>query len=213
MDLSAVISEWMAFAGVMALGQFSPGPDMLLLTRTALAKGWKAGCATALGIALGLGIHSAIALFGLAALLMQGGIVSIGLTSAAVLYLLWLGWQLFREAWSNPDLRMGNPEYRSEESFWKSWRRGFLCNLLNPKVAVFLAGVVMPFLGTASGSSWALVLWLTIVFEGMILWCLWACLLQMKGVKAAYKRLSRWVDALFGAILWILAAFLISSLI
>ena len=29
--------ELALFAGVMALGQFSPGPDMILLTRTALA--------------------------------------------------------------------------------------------------------------------------------------------------------------------------------
>ena len=29
--------EFAAFAGVTAVGQFSPGPDLLLVTRTALA--------------------------------------------------------------------------------------------------------------------------------------------------------------------------------
>jgi threonine/homoserine/homoserine lactone efflux protein len=32
-------AELLMFAGVMVLGQFSPGPDMLLLTRTELRKG------------------------------------------------------------------------------------------------------------------------------------------------------------------------------
>lgn len=207
-----MITEWLAFAGVMALGQFSPGPDMLLLTRTALSKGWKAGCATAIGIALGLGIHSAIALFGVAALLMQGGWFATVLSVLAALYLLWLGWQLFREAWSGVGLKVGEEKDAVQESFWISWRRGFLCNLLNPKVAVFLAGVVMPFLQRADGSHWAMVLWLTIVLEGVLLWCLWACVLQLKGVKAGYKKASRAIDGLFGAMLWFLAGVLIYSL-
>ena len=58
--------ELAAFAGLMALGQFSPGPDMILLTRTALAEGAKAGAIMALGIASGLLVHASIAVAGLA---------------------------------------------------------------------------------------------------------------------------------------------------
>ncbi len=50
--------ELLAFAGVMALGQFSPGPDMILLTRTALRSGARAGVEMALGIACGLAVHA-----------------------------------------------------------------------------------------------------------------------------------------------------------
>ena len=67
------LGEWLAFAGVMALGQFSPGPDILLLTRTALVHGRKAGCWTAVGIACGLACHAAVAVLGVAALLARGG--------------------------------------------------------------------------------------------------------------------------------------------
>ncbi len=45
-------AELLAFAGVMALGQFSPGPDMVLLTRTSLKCGAKVGSDGAFGIAL-----------------------------------------------------------------------------------------------------------------------------------------------------------------
>ena len=63
--------ELALFAGVMALGQFSPGPDMILLTRTALAEGAKAGAWMALGIATGLTVHTSIAVAGLAVAFQQ----------------------------------------------------------------------------------------------------------------------------------------------
>ncbi len=45
--MSAAV-DLLAFARVMALGQFSPGPDMILLTRTALKSGAWAGVEMAL---------------------------------------------------------------------------------------------------------------------------------------------------------------------
>ena len=75
--------ELLAFAGVMAVGQFSPGPDMLLLTRTSLAQGRAAGWWTTVGITVGLCVHAAIAIFGMAYLLSRGGWLAIGLRWAA----------------------------------------------------------------------------------------------------------------------------------
>ena len=49
--------EWWTFVMIMALGQFSPGPDMVLLTRTALSRGCAAGWAVAGGVATGLLLH------------------------------------------------------------------------------------------------------------------------------------------------------------
>ncbi len=91
--------EWLVFAGVMALGQFSPGPDMVLLTRTALASGRTAGCWTAVGIACGLAMHAAIAVTGISALYSRGGGLMIVMKYAAALYLTWLAYQLIRSGW------------------------------------------------------------------------------------------------------------------
>jgi len=49
-----MIVELLAFALVVLIGQFSPGPDMLLLTRTALEEGRKSGLFMVLGIVTGL---------------------------------------------------------------------------------------------------------------------------------------------------------------
>lgn len=205
----AWIPEWLAFAGVMALGQFSPGPDMVLLTRTALAAGRKAGCWTALGIATGLALHAALAVAGVALVLARDGWISNTMKWIAAAYLAWLAFQLIRSGLKRNGLKLGSDPAMGGSSY-ACWKRGLLCNLLNPKVAVFLAAVTAPFLapGRAPG-HWPLVLWLTIVIEGLVLWCAWVSLLQAPPVRRSYMRAAHWPDLAFGMALLVLAVLLV----
>ena len=199
----------MVFVGIMAVGQFSPGPDMVLLTRTSLAEGRKAGCWTAIGIASGLGLHATIAVAGVASLLAQGGLVEMVIRCLAAVYLTWLAFLLIRSAMRASEVDFAPVKQISTGSRLGYWKRGFLCNLLNPKVAVFLAGVTAPFLVNHSGWKWPLVLWCTIVFEGALLWCLWVCLLQQPTVKKTYQRKAKWFDLVFGVVLFLIAVILV----
>ena len=201
--------EWLVFAGVMALGQFSPGPDMVLLTRTALASGRRAGCWTAVGIACGLAMHAAIAVTGISALYSRGGGLVIVMKYAAALYLTWLAYQLIRSGLRSSPISVEKCS-REGESAFLSWKRGFFCNLLNPKVDMFLAGVTAPFLAIQkSPDDWSLILWATIVFEGVILWCVWVFVLQVPVIRERYLRVAHWFDLAFGVMLLGLAVMLI----
>lgn len=201
--------EWLVFVAIMAVGQFSPGPDMLLLTRTSLAQGRSAGCWTALGIACGLALHALIAVAGVASLMAQGGWLEMVMRWLAAAYLLWLAYQLISSALQAGALKVTEFKDVPETSAFSSWKRGLLCNLLNPKVAVFLAGVTAPFLLHQGGWEWPLILWATIVLEGALLWCLWVCLLQHRSIKKTYQRMARWFDLVFGVALLAIAAVLI----
>ena len=201
--------EWLAFAGVMALGQFSPGPDMVLLTRTALAHGKKAGCWTAVGIACSLACHAAVAVMGVAALLTRGGGLAMAMKWAAAMYLAWLAYQLIRSGLKSAKLSVESRQGESDGIF-ASWKRGLLCNLLNPKVAVFLAGVTAPFLVIDSApGNWPMILWLTIVLEGVVLWCLWVFVLQAPVIRERYLRAAHWFDLAFGVVLLVLAVLVV----
>ncbi|MBT8045451.1 MAG: LysE family translocator [Verrucomicrobiae bacterium] len=202
-------NEWLIFVGVMALGQFSPGPDMLLLTRTALASGRKSGCWTAIGIAFGLALHAIIAVTGVAAVLSQGGLLLIALKWVAAAYLTYLAVQLIRSGLKQGRLNVSRGS-GIDASAVASWKRGLFCNLLNPKVAVFLAGVTAPFLLIKDAPpAWPVMLWVTIVFEGMILWCLWVFVLQARAFRESYLKAAHWFDLAFGIALLGVAAFLV----
>ena len=196
------IGEWMVFAAIMALGQFSPGPDMVLITRTALAAGWRSGCWTAVGIACGLACHAAVAVTGVSTVLSKGGGFVVALKWAAAIYLSWLAFQLIRSGLQSRRLNVTGQEMPAEQGDAVHWRRGLLCNLLNPKVAVFLAGVTAPFLSLqTSPAGWPVILWVTIVLEGVILWCLWVFLLQAAAVRTGYLKMAHWLDLAFGVVL------------
>jgi threonine efflux protein len=204
------IHHWLVFVGVMALGQFSPGPDMLLLTRTALASGKKAGCATAIGIACGLGLHALVAVTGVAVLLGRGGWLMKAMLLLAAGYLVYLAVLLIRSGLRASMWKIDNNGLGG--SFWLCWKRGLFCNLLNPKVAVFLAGVTAPFLSIKHPpNAWPLILWLTIVLEGLLLWCFWSAALQWPPIKMRYLKAAHWFDLAFGVALLGLAVFLLWS--
>lgn len=204
------IEQWLLFIGIMLLGQFSPGPDMVLLTRTALAAGRKAGCWTAVGIACGLSIHAGVAVTGVATLLAKGGWLEQGVKWLAAGYFVWLGVQLIRSGVRRGELRVGGAAQVLDGGSWASWRRGLLCNLLNPKVMVFLVGVTAPFLAINEAPwFWPGLLWGTILLEGLVLWCLWVVVLQWGQIKMRYLKAAHWFDFAFGVALLVVAGVLV----
>lgn len=198
----------MAFAGIMALGQFSPGPDMILLTRTALKSGVRAGVEMALGIACGLTVHAAIAVGGWALAFERLPVLWHLLRWLAAGYLLWLAYRMFSEIIIT---RYGSTlrETEAGASTRRPFMRGLLCNLLNPKVAIFLAAVCAPFLRGGRPEWWPFAIWGIVVGEAFVLWSLWAWLLQWKPLSSRYERAERWIDGAFAIALFALAVRLI----
>jgi threonine/homoserine/homoserine lactone efflux protein len=200
--------DLLAFAGVMALGQFSPGPDMMLLTRTALKTGARAGVEMAMGIACGLAVHATLAVAGLSLAFEQVPALREFMRWAAAGYLLWLGYRMLSGifvTWYSGWMT----ESTSEVSASRPFLRGLFCNLLNPKAAFFLAAVTAPFLRGERPYWWPFAIWGILVGQGFLLWSLWAWLLQWRPLRQAYERAELWIDGAFGVALIALAIRLI----
>ncbi|MEI6674244.1 MAG: LysE family transporter [Verrucomicrobiota bacterium] len=204
--------ELAVFGGVIVLGQFSPGPDMLLLTRTALAQGGRAGAWTATGIACGLVVHAAVAMSGASLLLAGASLLARCLRAAAAVYLGWIALQLLRAACRPGHGLESGPVVIRTGAAGIFWRRGFFCNVFNPKVALFLAAVAAPFLTSGHSRWWPLLLAAVIVGEGLVLWIAWAWALQWPPLRRGYRSASRWIDAFFGCALAALVARLLGGL-
>ncbi|GAA5118790.1 LysE family translocator [Luteolibacter yonseiensis] len=189
--------ELLAFAGVMALGQFSPGPDMILLTRTALKLGARAGVEMALGIACGLTFHSVIAVAGVALALERSAVLRVALHWLAAAYLAWLAIGIGREIFRKEE----SQETVVADTSRGPFVRGLLCNLLNPKAAIFLAAVSAPFLKGARPDWWPVTICGIVVVQGCVLWSLWAVLLQWGPLRIAYGKSVKWIDGAFAVVL------------
>lgn len=133
-----------AFCIAAGLLTIAPGLDTALVLRTAAAEGPKDAALAGLGVVMGCVTWGAAVALGLGALLAASQIAFTVLKWAGALYLVWLGFNLILKPRSRlaPEVADGTPPPNS-----RSWLgRGYLTNLLNPKVGVFYVSFLPQFL-------------------------------------------------------------------
>src|SRR2546422_7869604 len=87
----SVDTPLLAFAGISVLLAVTPGPDMAVVTRNALAHGRRGVVLTTTGIALALSFWISATAFGVSALLRSSADLFFGLKLIGAAYLAYLG--------------------------------------------------------------------------------------------------------------------------
>ncbi len=142
-----------AFMGAAFLLYLTPGADMMFTLASGMSGGPKAGLAAAAGISLGVLVHVSLAAAGLAALILAYPAAYDAIRYVGAAYLAFLAWQNWRAG-----NHLTQPKGRA--TVWRAFRRGFLTNLLNPKVALFVLAFLPQFTDPAVGPVWQQILWL-----------------------------------------------------
>lgn len=122
-----------AYAVAVVLLVFTPGPDMALFLGRTLASGRAAGLAALAGTTAGLYVHTALAAFGLSALLAASGTAFAMLKWAGAAYLVWLAIATLRHG-SAFEPKAGTGE---TVSLTRAFLTGLGVNILNPKIVLF----------------------------------------------------------------------------
>ena len=139
-------AELLAFLGISLLLAVTPGPDMAVVTKNALAHGRRGVVLTTSGIGLALVLWVTATAVGLSALLRTSGEVLFLLKIAGAGYLAYLGIRTLIESRARPDdlLSAAPPAAPANAIF----RQGFLSAITNPKLGVwfvtFLPQFVLP---------------------------------------------------------------------
>ena len=128
-------SQLLTFAGICLLLAVTPGPDMAVVTKNALAHGRRGVVLTTSGIALGLILWVGGTALGLAALLRASGDLLFVLKIVGAAYLAYLGVRTLIESRQKPgDLLAEAPPAAPAHAVF---RQGFLSCISNPKLGVF----------------------------------------------------------------------------
>lgn len=139
-----------------------PGTGVIYTLAVALGRGGGASVSAAFGCTLGILPHMAAAILGLAALLHASAMLFQAIKFAGVIYLLWMAWG----ALSEKGLLDARPERRSA-SHAALVRRGFLLNILNPKLSMFFLAFLPQFVPAQAPSPAMTMAWLGLVFMAM----------------------------------------------
>lgn len=128
-------TQLLAFVGISALLAVTPGPDMAVVTKNALAHGRRGVVLTTTGIALALSIWVTATAVGLSAVLRASGELLFVLKIAGAAYLAYLGVRTLLESRRRPmDLLADTPPPAPAHAIF---RQGFLSAISNPKLGVF----------------------------------------------------------------------------
>lgn len=137
------LPQLLLFIAAGWLLNLTPGPDVLYIVSHGLRHGARAGMVAALGIVSGCFVHVFAAAAGLSALLAASATAFTVLKWVGAAYLLWMGVKLLFSRGGRLDLSAARA---TETDLWLVWRRGFLTNVLNPKVALFFLAFVPQFI-------------------------------------------------------------------
>ncbi|RQX05367.1 LysE family translocator [Micromonospora globispora] len=199
--MTATTGGVIAFAAVMAVGALSPGPDFAIVVRRAAVSGRARGMATAAGIAAGVFVWAVAAATGVAALLAASAFVFTAVKVVGAAYLAWLGVRAVVAAARGGGGTLGEPAGRDDTTLPAAFRQGLLCNVLNPKAAVFFVALMPQFLDPDAGVVDAVVL-AAVAAAVALLW-----FLGVANLVAAMRRLldrprvRRAIDAVTGVAL------------
>lgn len=196
--------------GVHFLACMSPGPDFVLVSQQSLGRGRAAGLLTALGIALGFGVHIVYSVFGLVTLVAQSAPLLTAVKIIGGLYLVYIGYKGIR-AKAGGDVLEIRAEKAAREPVGKTVWRGVLCNVLNPKAVVYMLSLFTVVLSPAT-PMWQMAVygaWMTLMI--FIWFALVALMLSVPSVSRRFSRFGHWIDRVCGGALALLGVKVMSG--
>ncbi len=139
------ISQLGLFVAAVLVLNLTPGPDMLFSAASGMKGGAKAGLISAFGIGAGGLVHALLAAVGVTALIASSDLAFTALRIVGAFYLLWIGVRSFQSVTSEQTASSFD-----DLSSRKLFARGFVTNVLNPKVGLFFIAFLPQFVDPAS---------------------------------------------------------------
>lgn len=180
-----------------------PGTGVIYTVSTGLFLGPRKSMVAALGCTAGIIPHLTACIFGLSAILHMSALAFQVLKYAGVIYLLYLAWSMWRATGA---FEMEQPGHKN--GLFQIGLKGFLINILNPKLSIFFLAFLPLFVSpTAALSPIKQMLILSGIFMGMTLFIFILYGLLASGTSAYFvnspktiSRLQRSFAAIFAGL-------------
>jgi threonine/homoserine/homoserine lactone efflux protein len=196
------LHTYLLFIGAVVVLCAVPGPDIAYLLARTITQGRRAGLIAALGINVGAYVHVFAAVLGLSAILATSSTAFTVLKWVGACYLVWIG---VRALMTRSAPMTVNAAQKSAVSARRIFWEGFLCDALNPKVAIFFLAFLPQFVtkDSAIGTTTQLLFLgvtcnvVAIGFNFILVCCASAATNALRRRTAWLKWLNRAAGALF----------------
>ncbi|MDR5019251.1 threonine export protein RhtC [Yersinia rochesterensis] len=190
---------FLTVALVHLVALMSPGPDFFFVSQTAASRSRREAMMGVVCISLGIVVWAGVALMGLNLILQKMAWLHEIIMVGGGLYLCWMGWQLLKSARSKQEASESEVQV-ALPARGRTFVRGFLTNLSNPKAVIYFGSVFSLFVGddVSAGARWGL--FVLIIAETFVWFSIVACVFALPVMRRGYQRLSKWIDGLAGVL-------------
>lgn len=192
---------FLTVAMVHLIALMSPGPDFFFVSQLAVSRSRREAMMGVLGIVLGVMVWAGVALLGLNLILQKMAWLHQIIMVAGGLYLCWMGWQLLRSAraQNTPTQPVAEVAVALPKP-GRSFIRGLLTNLANPKAVIYFGSVFSLFVGedVGAGARWGL--FMLITGETFVWFSLVAVVFALPAMRRGYQRIAKWIDGVAGVL-------------
>lgn len=131
-----------SFAIATSILSISPGPDNIFVLTQSIVNGTKYGLATVFGLMTGCLVHTTLIAFGISAIIKENENLFFVIKIIGASYLIFLAYKVYK---GGSEIVLSNDTIK-KESVLQLFRKGFIMNVLNPKVALFFLAFFPQFL-------------------------------------------------------------------
>lgn len=177
----------------------SPGPDFFFVSQTAVSRSRKEAMMGVFGITCGVMVWSSVTLLGLNLILEKMAWLHNIIMVGGGLYLCWMGYQMLRGALKKQEASAEEPHVELATS-GRSFMKGLLTNLANPKAIIYFGSVFSLFVGDSVGAGARWGLFVLIALETFAWFTVVASLFALPAMRRGYQRLAKWIDGVAGTL-------------
>lgn len=138
----------LSFIGASLILIIMPGPDNIFVLTQSLSQGRKTGVAISTGLSCGIIVHTLAAATGLSLIIQKSAMVFSIVKYLGAAYLLYMAIMAAKEKRPHIELKVRKSD-GVQTPFFTLWRKGFLMNILNPKVSLFFIAFLPQFVTTS----------------------------------------------------------------
>ncbi len=175
----------LSFLATSIILSLMPGPDNIYVLTESITKGSKNGISISFGLGLGVLVHTTAAATGLSLIIMKSAMVFTIIKYLGAAYMFYLAYKSIGEKRVKIDIE--NEKEDASLSVLQLIRKGFLMNILNPKVSLFFIAFLPQFVSSDGYNVTIQMIILGVVF--MI-----QAIIIFSGIAILSSRLTKYVN-------------------
>lgn len=206
---SIYLTQFLTVVVVHFLAVASPGPDFIIVTKNSLSMGRKSGIYTAIGVALGIGVHVTYCMLGIGLIISQSILVFSIIKYIGAAYLIWIGIKGLRSRKKNIDnfekevdkeISVSKTETNKKSAF-SQIRTGLFVNVLNPKATIFFLALFTQVIDPKTPTFIQGLYGLETILATFVWFSIVAVAFSNNKMKQKITRVEHWINRFSGAVL------------